>query len=295
MDPQADVVTLPDGRALGFHEFGDPAGSPCLYIPGTPSSGLAGLAYDAAARAVGVRLIGVDKPGYGISSMTPRRTMAAFGEDVRGLADLLGLDEFRLFGESGGGPQALAAAALVGNRVPLTVVAAGMGMLDERVLLAAMRPSNRRLLRVARRAPILLRPPMALTRRSLLDPKRCAAFVKRQLAESGPADRRAIEQMTAQFDITAAARDALRTGTRAVAAELRMLARPWDVDIAGVAGRVELWHGSDDVNVPPAVALSLARRLPNAVAHVLPGEGHAVGWSQRETIMASLAHVGSAA
>lgn len=295
MDAQADVITLPDGRALGVHEFGDPAGVPCVYVPGTPSSGLAGKAYDAAASAAGVRLIAVDKPGYGSSSMTPRRTLRAFAADVGALADALGLDRFCLFGESGGGPQALTAAALLADHVRLTVIAAGMGPVDEPEVFAAMKRSNRRLLSIARRAPFLLRAPMALTRRSLVDPKRRAAFVRAQLESSGPSDRRAIEQMTAQFDITAAARDALRAGTRAVAAELSMLARGWDVDLSAVTGRVEFWHGTEDVNVPPAVALSLARQLPNAVVHVLPAEGHAVGWSQRQTIMISLAHVGTAA
>ena len=98
-----------------------------------------------------------------------------------------------------------------------------------------------------------------------------------------------MEQMAAQFDITAPARDALRAGTKAVAVELAMLARAWDFDLADVTARVELWHGSEDVNVPPAVARSLASRLPNAVAHVLQGEGHAVGWSQRHAIMTSFA------
>lgn len=293
--PRADIISLPDGRSLGFYEFGDPAGEPCLYIPGTPASGLAGAAYADAARAVGVRLIAVDKPGYGLSGRTSTRTLRAFATDMRALADALDVPRFCLFGESGGGPQALATAAIVSDRVGLTVIAAGTGPVDDPAMRVGMKPSNRRLLRVARHVPLLLRPPMALTRRRLLDPTRRAAFVRAQLARAGPADRRAIEQMAATLDITAPAADALRAGTKAVAAELAMLARPWGFDLAEVSGRVELWHGAEDVNVPPAVALCLAGRLPHAVAHVLDGEGHAVGWSLRQAIMTSLAAAGLAA
>ncbi|HUR09312.1 MAG TPA: alpha/beta hydrolase [Nonomuraea sp.] len=288
MDPRARVIRLGDGRSLGMYEFGDLTGRPCLYIPGTPASGLAGAAYSEAARVAGVHLIALDKPGYGRSDLVSPRTLRAFARDVAAVARALDMPRLCVFGESGGGPQALAAAALMSGQVALTVIAAGTGPVDEPAMFAGMKPSNRRLLRVARHAPFLLRPPMALTRRSLLNPTRREAFVQAQLAAAGPADRRAIEQMAALFDVTAAAADALRAGTKAVAVELAMLARPWDFDLADVTGRVELWHGADDVNVPPAVALLLAHRLPNAVAHVLPGEGHAVGWSRRQAIMASL-------
>src|SRR4051794_19351489 len=283
------VVRLPDGRSLGVHEYGDASGLPCLYIPGTPASGLAGGAYHEAARVAGVRLIALDKPGYGVSDAATSRTLSAFSADAQAVAESLGLQRFSLLGESGGAPQALAAAARLANRVERTVIVAGMGPYDDAAMFHAMKPGNRRLMAVARHAPVLLRLPMALTRRSLLNPRRSEAYVRAQLAHAGPADRRALEQLMAEADVTAPARDALRAGTKAVAAELAMLARRWDFDVADITGPVELWHGAEDVNVPPAVAVSLGRRLPNAIVRVIEGEGHAVGWSQRRPIMAVLA------
>jgi hypothetical protein len=52
-----DVITLPDGRRLCWHEFGDPDGSPVIYTAGTPVSGLGGASYDQTARAAGLRWI----------------------------------------------------------------------------------------------------------------------------------------------------------------------------------------------------------------------------------------------
>jgi pimeloyl-ACP methyl ester carboxylesterase len=67
----ADVITLPHGWRLSWHEYGDPDGSPIIYTAGTPVSGLAGGSYDQTARAAGLRWISPDKPGYGGSGSQP--------------------------------------------------------------------------------------------------------------------------------------------------------------------------------------------------------------------------------
>ena len=61
----SDVITLPDGRRLHWHEHGDKDGSPVIYTAGTPVSGLGGASYDETARTAGLRWISPDKPGYG--------------------------------------------------------------------------------------------------------------------------------------------------------------------------------------------------------------------------------------
>ncbi|MFC3577430.1 alpha/beta fold hydrolase [Streptomyces yaanensis] len=70
------TLRLSDGRRLAWYEFGDQAGTPCLYMPGTPEFGLAGGCYGAAADKAGVRWISIDIPGYGHSAPCPRRTLA---------------------------------------------------------------------------------------------------------------------------------------------------------------------------------------------------------------------------
>jgi pimeloyl-ACP methyl ester carboxylesterase len=228
-------------------------------------------------------------PATAVPTRPKPRTLASFARDVHELTRGLELTSVSLFGESGGGPQALAAATALQDRVGLTVIAAGMASIEDQAFLRDMKPANRRLLALGRRAPVLLRLPMAITRRKLLDPQQREGYVQAQLAQAGPADRAALVELMARGDITAATRDALRAGTRAVASELAMLARPWGIDLSMVTSRVELWHGRDDVNVPPAAALSLAERLPHAVVRIIDGEGHAVGWMQRHALMASLA------
>ena len=280
---------LSDGRTLLVRAYGDPDGAPCLYIPGTPASGLAGALYDDAARAAGVRLLSVDKPGYGRSTYERGRTLMGFAADLEHLADGLGLVRFAVIGESGGGPHALAVAHSLAHRITLAVVIAGMGRAEDPTVLAEMKPANRRLVSLARRGPWAVRLPMALTRRALRSPHGRKRLIAATLAAAGPGDARALHDMAAVHDVTAVAHDALRRSSRGAAQELALLARPWGFEPSDIRCPVELWHGSEDVNVPAAVAEGLARQVPGAVARVLTGEGHAVGWSQRHGLMATVA------
>jgi pimeloyl-ACP methyl ester carboxylesterase len=173
-------MTLSDGRTLAFYEYGDKRGVPCIYIPGTPVSGLAGAAYNDAALSAGVRWISVDKPGYGHSDFNPSGTLLSFCDDVTELANHLGLDRFAVAGESGGGPYALALAYRRADRLTVSLILAGMGPGRERWARKGMRPSNRLLLMAAQRASWLLRPMMKALAWMVADDMRSARIGARQ-------------------------------------------------------------------------------------------------------------------
>ena len=118
----SDVITLPDGRRLSWHEFGVPDGSPVIYTAGTPVSGLGGGSYDETARAAGLRWISPDKPGYGASDYQQERSLISWGDDLVALAGQLGLDRLALAGESGGAPFMLAAAHQLAGRVSVVAL-----------------------------------------------------------------------------------------------------------------------------------------------------------------------------
>jgi pimeloyl-ACP methyl ester carboxylesterase len=108
-------IQLPDGRLLGYAESGAPAGRAVLYFHGHPGARLeAGFLADPATRA-NVRLIGVDRPGMGLSTYQPGRRLLDWPADIAALADALAIERFAVVGLSGGGPYALACATRSGT------------------------------------------------------------------------------------------------------------------------------------------------------------------------------------
>ena len=116
-EPDVDAdIALGDGRRIAYCEWGDRGGWPILLCHGAPGSRVFGPDSTTTAEA-GVRLITVDRPGYGRSDPRPGRQIRDWPADVEELAAALGIDEFDVAGHSSGGPYALACAAAFPGRV----------------------------------------------------------------------------------------------------------------------------------------------------------------------------------
>src|SRR5919109_1263991 len=137
-------IESPDDRVLAAVEGGDPNGPAVVVHNGTPMSRLLYAPHVADAKARGLRLIGYDRPGYGGSTPQPGRVVADAAADVAAIADALGIDRFGTWGISGGGPHALACAALLPDRVVAAASLAGVAPYDAKDLdwLAGMGEAN---------------------------------------------------------------------------------------------------------------------------------------------------------
>jgi pimeloyl-ACP methyl ester carboxylesterase len=278
----SNVITLPDGRRLSWHEFGDAEGSPVIYTAGTPVSGLGGGSYDETARAAGLRWISPDKPGYGGSDYQRKRSLTSWADDLAALAGHLGLDRLALAGESGGAPFTLAAAHQLAGRVRIVglIAAGGPAGPAER---AGMKAGNRVMGWLARNAPALNTAPVAAMRRELASPARRERSLQREMAATPQA---AHAGLRIEYEAVA---DALRQGTRATVQELALINRPWPFSLSEVKTQIHLWHGALDRNAPIAIARRLARELPDSTLHVSDSSGHDVGLDRSDEIMSVLA------
>lgn len=124
------TVTTTDGRTLLVYDAGDPDGALVVVHHGTPCSGLLAAPWAADAEQRGIRLVGFDRPGYGGSSRRPARSVSDVAADTAAVADAFGADRFRTWGVSGGGPHALACAALLPERVVAAACLAGVAPYD---------------------------------------------------------------------------------------------------------------------------------------------------------------------
>jgi pimeloyl-ACP methyl ester carboxylesterase len=118
----------PGGRIVEYWEGGDDDGQGVIFHPGTPGTRVLGWWAHDAAVATGVRLVAVNRPGYGASTMSPNTpSLRDVGQSTAALAAHLGLDEYAVAGSSGGGPFAVATAVADPGRVCALGVVGGIG------------------------------------------------------------------------------------------------------------------------------------------------------------------------
>lgn len=253
-------VRLKDGRTVRVHDSGAGEGGAftVLWHHGSPQTGALLAPLLAAAEARGIRLLSYGRPSYGGSSPRPGRDVASAAADVEQIADALGVARFAVMGASGGGPHALACAALLPERVTGAVSIAGLapfdadgidwfaGMISEGALRAAVagRAARERFEETAE-----------------FDPE---SFNKRDYAALDGAWAALGADVGAA---TAAGPDGLIDDDLAFVA-------PWGFSVTEVAAPVLIVQGGQDRVVPPAHADWLLRHCRNAELWYRPRDGH---------------------
>lgn len=281
-------VELPDGRRLGFAEFGAPDGRAVIWFHGTPG---ARRQVPVAARRLaherGYRIVCVDRPGIGSSHPHLHRSVADFADDIEVLADRLGIEEFATIGLSGGGPYALGASARLGDRVPIVSVLGGVApTIGDDAIPGGLVALGKLV------SPVLgrTRGPIAMVAAGALRLTRPAAnqLIDLYARVSPEGDRELLR--TPEFrDMFL---DDLINGSRkqfgAVFADILLFSRHWGFDAADVDAPVTWWHGDADNIIPFAHGEHLASRLPKAVFRALPGAGHLGGLGIADELLADI-------
>lgn len=266
----AQVLTLPDGRRLGFAEYGDPDGVPVMSFHGGLSSRLDAAPADVACGELGIRLVAPDRPGIGLSDFQTGRTLLDWPADVVALADaLFGVERFGGVGWSAGGPyvaacgyavpERLTAGAMVASAVPLEISSrSGLSLAD------------RTLLFMSERMPWAASQALRLSI-GLPSPTRLERSIARSLVA---VDMEAIRRAGPPAESVAFMKESLRGGTRGVIADYRVFGEPWGFALEDVAIPIHVWQGSEDTQCPPEDPLLLAEHLPDAELTIVAGEGH---------------------
>ncbi len=283
MSPEADTITLPDGRTLEYAEYGDPNGDPILFFHGLIGSYHQASPAEDAARKHRVRLIAPNRAGVGRSSVNETKTIMERMDDVREMVRRLKVDDFGVLGVSGGSPYALAAAHVFGARVKTVQLISGMGPVADPALLERMEPSRRRALALGK-FPFLASLYLGWRLRGYA--KNPEVFLDTFISRWPKADQELFNEprLRAMFRGDLHHTLALGAGPRGLSRELRRYFH-WGFDPRQITQRVHLWHGTDDTVVPPVMSEYMAEQLPRSALSLQSG-GHFVIVSIVEQIMA---------
>lgn len=254
---------------MTVHEWGDPAGMPYLDFHGTPGGRLEADPDPTVYARLGLRRITLDRPGYGGSDRRPGRTVADLVPDVEAVADALGLERFAVAGISGGGPFALACAALLPSRVERCLAVASVAPPDAPGLDATdgMADENRDELDLALAGEDVLREALVPERAELLD--RLAAGRLDLFGDDfplSPADQGELPAFLPMWQRSFA--DSLHRGVDGWVDDGIAFATPWGFDVAAIAVPTAIAYGLQDTFVPPAHGAWLAARISGATALV---------------------------
>lgn len=285
----------PGGRRLEGVVAGADDGPVVVMHHGTPGSGVEVWSPHAElARARGLRLAEYSRPGAGGSDRAPGRTVGDCAADTARLAHALGAERFYTIGGSGGGPHALACAALLGDRVVAAATIAGVAPRDAEGLdwPEGMGEENLEEFAAAQRGPEALEAFIAEWAPQLRD-----VDGESVLAALGdlvsPPDEAALTGEYAEF-AAAGMREALREGYWGWFDDDLALLGDWGFDLAAIAVPVTVWQGRQDRFVPAAHGEWLADHVAGARSHLLDDHGHlSLALAHFDVILAELVEFGA--
>jgi len=262
-------LRLPDGRILAWRWWGEPTWTPVLRLQGTPGSRV-GLNLDPEVqRALHVRYLMADRPGFGGSTRLPGRNVAGFAEDLVALLDHHRLQRVPVVGGSGGGPHALAIAARYPDRVSALSVIVGYAHIDaaEAGRLLGVNAAGYAAAELGWEANYRL---SVEARASML----VEGGIANALSDARASDKAFLLDPAWKRVAQASISEALRNGAEGWADENMALHRGWGFKLEEVQTTVTWWHGDDDMNVPLSAAKRAAGGLPRVDFRVWHGEGH---------------------
>ena len=268
------TISLPDGRTLEAVDEGDPDGTLLIFHHGSPGAAVAFEPFDRAAAERGIRLVTLSRAGFGDSGRLESRSVASAAADAAAMADHLGAERFVTIGWSGGGPHALACAALLPERVRAAATIAGVAPYEAEGLAwtDGMGEDNQI------EYPLAARDPDQLLR--WMQPQ------FEELAVAEPKDivseLRTLLSDVDEAEVTGALGELLATSFHRAFAngvwgwydDDLAFVRPWGFELGSIRVPVSVWQGRQDLMVPFAHGQWLIEHVPTARSRLRPEHGH---------------------
>ena len=271
-------------------QFGAPAANASytvLYLHGFPGSALEAAMLHAAAAEARVRVISVDRPGFGKSggSNLCQSSIAQTGALIAGVMRDLQVTEYTIVAISGGAPYALATALAAPESVKKLVIVSGLGDLTRAGATDGMIAQNKLILKIAKLAPFICLPALRMIAEGWAQkPHSMICMMAKMLPGE---DRHILLDPVFAAPFAASMQRGVLQGHSGGYAELRRLVRPWNLDLPALRCRIEIFHGDADGYVPLSHAQWLKEKVPHAKLTVFKDRGHFMAARMENEILAA--------
>ena len=268
-------VLLEDGRRLAYADFGDPKGKPVFYFHGFPGSRLEAKVMHEKAEEVGLRLIAVDRPGFGLSDFQPKRRITDWPKDIEEMANILEIDTFSLFGFSTGASYALACALPLAERINLVLTISALGSVEFKH--RGIFTNHRIIFWVAKYLPFLFKAFFWIIRcRQLQKENKGERYFKLNFKNFSESDRILLKDSPILNTIAEAHCEAFREGLKGITHEAKLLGSPWGFDLGKIPKNLDifLFHGEEDKIAPVTSTKEIEELLLHCQATYFQNEGH---------------------
>ena len=278
------VLTLKDKRNIGYIEYGDPKGYPLFFFHGWPCSRLHGAVTDNAAMKLKIRVISLDRPGYGLSDFQKDRTLLDFADDIAEIADKLKIKKFSVLGVSGGGPYTAACALKIPQRIHKAGIVVGLspikpGLLDGTSFFAKFCWGNYHRFPFMRTTASLFQ---------LIISRYSPGLGIHRFLWGAKSDKKIYDQKVVRISSQKNYREAFKQGYKGPELDLKLYTDDWGFSLKKINHPVLLWYGEDDKNVSVKMGEYYHQQLPNSTLTIYPNEGHLISRTHVEEILKQL-------
>lgn len=282
------IFQLSDGRNLAYSEYGDPNGVPVIHCHSVLGSRLE-IAFDAAeiSKKHSVRLIVVDRPGYGASDSDPEASFTKWVNDLIQLLDYLMIETFSLTGYAMGGLFALACAHQIPHRLKhVAIVSTGITPKSSEDY-KTMIPLYKMNTLLAKNIPKIYSLLTGILVKGILSEPE--TFFEQFNEYLDSADQDIMNSGEFKANMFSSLTESFRLGGKAASKEVAQFMHNWEFDISEITTPVSLWHGTSDFHVPVALGKRLSEHLNDAHLHIKEGQGHYLFYTHWNEILSEMA------
>ena len=258
---------------IAWNEYGDPAGRPLFYHHGWPSCRLQARLLHHLARERGLRVLALDRPGMGHTTWQPGSSLKSWAVLLAAFADSLGIGRFHQLGVSGGGPYALACAALMPERLIASTVLCGAAPVWKADR-SGLHPAYRVIIPLLNLPKSWFSPLLRIaTRYSTASPEKApVSWIVSMLPEP---DRKIMLQNPGIQKVFAESfNEGVRQGGRHVMENGEIYLHDWEIPLGEIRHPIRYWHGAHDRHISAAMTENFVSRVAEAILTIDPDEGH---------------------